>query len=90
MTQRVPSAGYYDNIIEDHSYTTMFSMYPPTTNDHWQFTKEDNSMVRVSTNRKNRISSKEFQRLIFIARFIDASILFLEISWYIAWVQKFW
>ncbi|XP_020287588.1 transcription factor kayak isoform X2 [Pseudomyrmex gracilis] len=44
MTQRVPSAGYYDNIVEDHSYT-MFSMYPPTTSDHWQFTKEDNSML---------------------------------------------
>lgn len=47
MTQRVPSAGYCDNIIEDHSYT-MFSMYPPTTTiaDHWQLTKEENAMVR--------------------------------------------
>ncbi|KYM95250.1 hypothetical protein ALC62_14161 [Cyphomyrmex costatus] len=46
MTQRVPSTGYYDNIIEDHSYT-MFSMYPPTTNAvDWQLMKEENCMVR--------------------------------------------
>lgn len=47
MTQRVPSAGYYDNIVEDHSYTT-FSLYPPATTvaDHWQLTKEENVMVR--------------------------------------------
>ncbi|TGZ49153.1 Transcription factor kayak [Temnothorax longispinosus] len=45
MTQRVPSAGYYDNIIEDHSYT-MFSMYPPTTNiADWQLMKEENGML---------------------------------------------
>jgi len=48
MTQRVPS--YYDNIVEDHSYT-MFSTYPPTANvvDHWQImhTKDENAMVRV-------------------------------------------
>lgn len=47
MTQRVPS--YYDNIVEDHSYT-MFSTYPPTANvvDHWQImnTKDENAMVR--------------------------------------------
>ncbi|KYQ49988.1 Transcription factor kayak [Trachymyrmex zeteki] len=46
MTQRVPSTGYYDNIIEDHSYT-MFSMYPATTNAvDWQLMKEENCMVR--------------------------------------------
>lgn len=48
MMQRVPN--YYDNIVEDHSYT-MFSTYPPTTNvvDHWQIvqTKDENAMVRV-------------------------------------------
>ncbi|EZA47945.1 hypothetical protein X777_14516 [Ooceraea biroi] len=47
MTQRVPSTGYYDNIVEDHSYT-MFSMYPPSNTsvpDHWQLMKED-AMVR--------------------------------------------
>lgn len=54
MTQRVPSAGYYDNIVEDHSYTT-FSMYPPATTiaDHWQLTKEENAMVRRMLSRKN-------------------------------------
>ncbi|XP_011864000.1 PREDICTED: transcription factor kayak isoform X2 [Vollenhovia emeryi] len=45
MTQRVPSTGYYDNIIEDHSYT-MFSMYPPATNVvDWQLMKEENGML---------------------------------------------
>jgi hypothetical protein len=47
MTQRVPNSGYYDNIVEDHSYT-MFSMYPPTNTgipDHWQLMKED-AMVK--------------------------------------------
>lgn len=50
MTQRVPSVGYYDNIVEDHNYT-MFSMYPPSTNtataDFWHLTKEEKAMVRV-------------------------------------------
>lgn len=47
MTQRVPSAGFYDNIVEDHTYT-MFSMYPPNFNqsDPWQLTKEEKAMVR--------------------------------------------
>lgn len=47
MTQRVPSTGFYDNIVEDHNYT-MFSMYPPTSNlsDPWQPSKLDNIMVR--------------------------------------------
>lgn len=47
MMQRVPSTGYYDNIVEDHSYT-MYSMYPQSNNvisDHWQLMKED-PMVR--------------------------------------------
>lgn len=39
MTQRVPNAGFYDNIVEDHSYT-MFSMYPNIV-DSWQLTKDD-------------------------------------------------
>lgn len=47
MTQRVPSAGFYDTIVEDHSYT-MFSMYPPNPNlsDPWQPSKPDGVMVR--------------------------------------------
>ncbi|XP_043582272.1 transcription factor kayak isoform X1 [Bombus pyrosoma] len=42
MTQRVPSVGYDDTIIEDHNYT-MFSMYPPNSNlsDPWQSNKLD-------------------------------------------------
>ncbi|XP_029043927.1 transcription factor kayak isoform X2 [Osmia lignaria lignaria] len=46
MTQRVPSAGFYDTIVEDHNYT-MFSMYPPTSNfsDPWQLTKEEKAML---------------------------------------------
>lgn len=42
MTQRVPSAGFDDTIIEDHNYT-MFSMYPPNSNlpDPWQSNKLD-------------------------------------------------
>ncbi|XP_076667246.1 transcription factor kayak isoform X2 [Andrena cerasifolii] len=46
MTQRVPSAGFCDNIVEDHSYT-MFSMYPPVSNlsDPWQLTKEEKAML---------------------------------------------
>lgn len=46
MTQRVPSAGFYDTIVEDHNYT-MFSMYPPTSNlpDSWQPNKLDNVML---------------------------------------------
>lgn len=48
MTQRVPSAGFYDTIVEDHNYT-MFSMYPPSSNlyDPWQLTKEEKAMVSV-------------------------------------------
>ncbi|XP_011348980.1 transcription factor kayak isoform X1 [Ooceraea biroi] len=49
MTQRVPSTGYYDNIVEDHSYT-MFSMYPPSNTsvpDHWQLMKEDAMLVSL-------------------------------------------
>ncbi|XP_054010395.1 transcription factor kayak isoform X2 [Hylaeus anthracinus] len=46
MTQRVPSAGFCDNIVEDHSYT-MFSMYPPNFNqaDPWQLSKEENAIL---------------------------------------------
>jgi len=58
MTQRVPSTGYYDNIIEDHSYT-MFSMYPPTTNVmDWQLMKEENGMVREGAIDFSRIESR--------------------------------
>lgn len=61
--QRVPSAGYYDNIVEDHSYT-MFSMYPPVTTvvDHWQLTKEDAMVRRVAIDR-GRISARELAAL---------------------------
>lgn len=47
MTQRVPSAGFDDTIIEDHNYT-MFSMYPPNSNlcDPWQANKLDAFAVR--------------------------------------------
>ncbi|XP_017796084.1 PREDICTED: transcription factor kayak isoform X1 [Habropoda laboriosa] len=46
MTQRVPSAGFYDTIVDDHNYT-MFSLYPPTSNlnDPWQLTKEEKAML---------------------------------------------
>ena len=47
MMQRVPTAGFYENVIEDHNYT-MFSMYPPcsNSNDPWQLTREEKAMVR--------------------------------------------
>ncbi|XP_012145639.1 transcription factor kayak isoform X1 [Megachile rotundata] len=45
MTQRVPSAGFYDTIVEDHNYT-MFSMYPTSNySDPWQLTKEEKAML---------------------------------------------
>lgn len=65
MTQRVPSAGFCDNIVEDHSYT-MFSMYPPVSNlsDPWQLTKEEKAMVR-DIFFTERISCVSFSSLIF-------------------------
>lgn len=46
MTQQVPSACFFENIVEDHNYT-MFSMYSQPTNliDTWQFAKDDKNMV---------------------------------------------
>ena len=67
MTQRVPSAGFCDNIVEDHSYT-MFSMYPPVSNlsDPWQLTKEEKAMVRgIIFHRTNRFRQVRFSSLIF-------------------------
>ncbi|XP_031825633.1 transcription factor kayak isoform X2 [Nomia melanderi] len=45
MSQRVPSAGFCDTIVEDHSYA--FSMYLPVSNlsDTWQLTKEEKAML---------------------------------------------
>ncbi|EGI69976.1 hypothetical protein G5I_01301 [Acromyrmex echinatior] len=54
MMQRVPSTGYCDNIIEDHSYT-MFSMYPPTTNVDWLM-KDENCMINAQRPDRSRLS----------------------------------
>ncbi|KAF7382881.1 hypothetical protein HZH66_013283 [Vespula vulgaris] len=47
--QRVPTSGYYENVVEDHNYT-MFSMYPTINSnnpsDCMQLTKEEKAMKK--------------------------------------------